>query len=135
MNATASTRLIALSVTLLSLTSAAWASPAPFDTKRVFVIEDATGGAVEDLLARRGRGRDDAPGDDRRGRGRGRDDAPGDDRRGRGRGADDGPGHAALDWQMGDEDLLARRGRGKDDAPGDDRRGRGRGKDDGPGHA
>ena len=46
-------------------------------------------------LSRRGRGRDDAPGDDRggdRGRGRGADDGPGDDRggdRGRGRGTDD----------------------------------------------
>mgnify|MGYP003440089965 FL=1 len=66
-------------------------------------------------------------------RGRGADDAPGDDRRGRGRGTDDGPNHTLKD--NGQFDQFARRGRGADDAPGDDRRGRGRGTDDGPNHS
>lgn len=84
-------------------------------------------------LARRGRGADDAPGDDRGGRrGRGTDDAPGDDRGGRGRGADDGPNHTLNVQEPAFE--TARRGRGADDAPGDDRGGRGRGTDDGPNH-
>ena len=65
-------------------------------------------------------------------RGRGADDAPGDDRRGRGRGADDGANHT---WNTSLPLYeLARRGRGADDAPGDDRRGRGRGADDGANH-
>ncbi len=63
-------------------------------------------------------------------RGRGKDNAPGDDRRGRGKGADDPAGHAANPAVIHE----ARRGRGKDDAPGDGRRGRGRGTDDGPNH-
>lgn len=66
-------------------------------------------------------------------RGRGADDAPGDDRGGRGRGTDDGPNHTLKN--NGQVDQFARRGRGADDAPGDDRRGRGRGTDDGPNHA
>lgn len=63
----------------------------------------------------RGRGGDDARGDDRGGKGRGSDDARG----GRGRGSDDGPG-----------DDRGGRGRGSDDGPGDDCGGRGRGSDD-----
>jgi hypothetical protein len=66
-------------------------------------------------------------------RGRGADDAPGDDRRGRGRGADDGPNHASNTGTGEAVIILARRGRGGDDGPGDDNGGRGRGGDDAPG--
>jgi hypothetical protein len=117
-----SQKLIVLSVTLLSLTSgAAFATAQPFAAKASLSLSETFGTLPEATeIARRGRGKDDAPGDDRGGRGRGKDD---------------GAGHAALHLQIGDEDVLARRGRGKDDAPGDDRGGRGRGKDDGAGHA
>lgn len=63
-------------------------------------------------------------------RGRGADDAPGDDRGGRGRGNDDGPNHASNTDTGEAVIILARRGRGGDDAPGDDNGGRGRGGDD-----
>ena len=74
--------------------------------------------------ARRGRGADDAPGDDH---GRGKR---------RGRGSDDGQNHTWMN-DAGDDLLIARRGRGADDAPGDDHgrgKGRGRGFDDAPNH-
>lgn len=71
--------------------------------------------------ARRGRGADDAPGDDRGGKGRGH-------------GADDGPNHTWLK-EAGDDMQIARRGRGADDAPGHVRGGgKGRGADDAPNH-
>lgn len=72
-------------------------------------------------------------------RGRGADNAPGDDRGGgkrRGRGTDDGPNHTSLD-DDGHDLVIARRGKGADNAPGDDRGGgkrRGRGTDDAPNH-
>jgi hypothetical protein len=104
----------------LSIAQASTA-PLPTSSRLLIVTSGSDGMSVQE--ARRGRGKDDAPGDDRGG-----------NRGQKGGGRDDGPNHTLL--QTGDHAIqVARHGRGKDDAPGDDHGRHGNGRDDGANHA
>ena len=120
--------LLTLGLTVGLLSSVAFVAPAQASTVAQIstVSIDGTQGGATTFEGRKHRQRHssqgaflgkEVPAFDRRGRGR--DDAPGDDRGRRkgGHGADDAVPHLNVN----DSFDVARRGRGRDDAPGDDR--------------